>query len=231
VNAPPTQPQQQQSVTINFTPPANPGLSFNLEPGREPLSGIRDKSAVTARWAAHDDNGDELIFTLYYRGDKETNWQLLKEKVNERYYTFDATALPDGAYRLKVVASDAPSHNPGEALTAERMSDRFLIDTTPPVLSAMEGRLSNGKIHVTLTATDAATPIAHAEYSLDAGPWQYVEPVGKLSDSLTEHYEFDAQLKPQLPGAQPPANPEEHLITVRVYDRYENVAAAKAVVR
>jgi WD40 repeat protein len=231
VNAPPAQQQQQQPVAINFNAPPNPGLQFNSEPGREPLSGIRDKSAVTTRWAAHDDNGDELVYSVYYRGDSETNWQLLKATVNERYYTFDATALPDGAYRLKVVASDAPSHNPGEALTFERVSDRFLIDTTPPVLSAMEAHLVNGKIHVTLTATDSATPITHAEYSVDAGPWQYVEPVGKLSDSLTERYDFEAQIKPQQPGVQPLTNPAEHLVTVRVYDRYENAAAAKAVAR
>jgi WD40 repeat protein len=231
VNAPQVQPQQQQPISINFNVPPNPGLQFNQEPGREALSGVRDKSAVTARWVSHDDNGDELVYSLYYRGDNETNWQLLKAKVDERYLTFDATALPDGAYRLKVVASDAPSHNPGEALTAERVSDRFLIDTTPPVLSAMEAHLVNGKLHVALTATDSATPISHAEYSVDAGPWQYVEPVGKLSDSLTEHYDFEAQIKPQQPAALAPVNPAEHLVTVRVYDRYENAAAAKAVAR
>jgi hypothetical protein len=231
VNAPSAPGQQPQPVTINFNGPSNPGLQFNTEPGRESLSGVKDKSAVTARWAAHDDNGDELIYTMYYRGDSETNWQLLKDKVNDRYYTFDATALPDGAYRLKVVASDAPSHNPGEALTTERVSDRFLIDTTPPVLSAIDAHMESGRIHVTLTATDSATPIGHAEYSVDAGPWQYVEPVGQLSDSLTENYDFEAPLKLQQPGAAAATNPSEHLITVRVYDRFENGAAAKAVVR
>jgi hypothetical protein len=30
------------------------------------------------RWAAHDDNGDELIFDVYVRGDGEKNWRLLK---------------------------------------------------------------------------------------------------------------------------------------------------------
>ncbi|HYK35003.1 hypothetical protein [Alloacidobacterium sp.] len=230
-NAPPVQGQQQQSVPINFTTPANTGLQFNAEAGRESMSGIKDKSAVTARWAARDENGDELVYSLYYRGEGETNWQLLKRKIKERYYTFDATALPDGAYRLKVIASDAPSHNPGEALTAERISDRFLIDTTPPVLSDMAARMESGRIHVTLTATDSATPIGHAEYSIDAGPWQYVEPVGKLSDSLTEHYDFTASLTPSQPGVPAPSDPAEHVITVRVYDRYENAVATKAVVR
>lgn len=231
ITAPPAPGPQQQSVSINFNTPPNSPLQFNAEPGREALSGVKDKSAVTARWAAHDDNGDELVYSLFYRGESETNWQLLKDKVNDRYYTFDATALPDGAYRLKVAASDAPSHNPGEALTTERISDRFLIDTTPPVISSIEAHLVNDRIHVTLTATDSATPIGHAEYSVDAGPWQYVEPVGKLSDSLTEHYDFEAPLKPQQAGALPSANPSEHLVTVRVYDRYDNAAAAKAVAR
>jgi sugar lactone lactonase YvrE len=231
VPAPPPQQLQNQPIAISFGEPSRPPVQFN-EQGHEPLTGIRDKSAVTVRWAAHDDNGDDLIYSLYYRGDgdKETNWQLLKDKVSERYFSFDATTFPDGAYRLKVVASDAPSHNPGDALTAEKVSDRFVLDTTPPSLSTIEAHLVNGRIHVVLTATDTTSPISHAEYSVDSGPWQYLEPVGKLSDSLTEHYDFDAVV-PQRQQGFAPQNPSEHLITVRVYDRYDNVAAAKAVVR
>ena len=231
VNAPPQETHQQQSVSINFNAPPNPGIQLNSEQAREPLSGVRDKSAVTARWAAHDENGDKLVFSLYYRGDSEANWQLLKSKVSGNFYTFDALAFPDGAYRLKVVASDAPSHNPGEALTTEKVSDRFLIDTTAPTFSPVEAHLLNGKIHVTVTATDAATPISRSEYSVDAGPWQYVEPVGKISDSLIEHYDFEAPIKPQAADLPAPINPSEHLITIRVYDRYGNEAVAKAVVR
>jgi len=53
-----------------------------------------------------------------------------------------------------------------------------------------------------------------------------MEPVGGLSDSKHEHYAFQIPLP-----AGPDANPKgEHLVTVRVYDRHENVAAAKAVV-
>ena len=223
---------QQQTIAINFPQQQNPNvISFNQEPGREPLPAQKDKTAVTVRWMAHDENGDDLSFSVYYRGDGEQNWQLLKDKVTERYLSFDGGLLPDGPYRLKVVASDAPSHNPGEALTGEKVSDRFVIDTTPPVVTDLAAKLVSGKIHVTLTATDAATPIAHAEYSVDAGLPQYVEPVGKISDSLTERFEFDAPLGPAVPGAAAPVNASEHVITVRVYDRYDNAVAAKAVVR
>jgi hypothetical protein len=232
VNAQGALPQLPQQTTINFPSSQNPNvISFNQEPGREPLQAVKDKSAVTARWLAHDDNGDELVFSVYYRGDGEQDWRLLKDKVTDRYLSFDAGTLPDGPYRLKVVASDAPSHNPGEALTGDRVSERFLIDTTPPVVTGLTARMAEGKIHVELTATDAATPIAHAEYSVDAGPWQYVQPVGKISDSLTEKFVFDAPLNPVTPGLPAPVNASEHLITVRVYDRYENAVAAKTLVR
>ncbi len=237
VNAGGMQLQQQQGTTINFPASQNINvISFAQEPGREPLPAVKDKTAVTARWLAHDDNGDDLIFSVYYRGDGEQNWQLLKDRITDRYLSFDGGLLPDGPYRLKVVASDAPSHNPGDALTGERVSERFVIDTTPPVVTGLAAALVNGKIHVSLTATDAATPIAHAEYSVDAGPWQYIEPVGKISDSLTERFEFDAPLNPSAPGsvasgAAMPVNASEHVITVRVYDRYENAVAVKAVVK
>jgi WD40 repeat protein len=231
VNSQGVQASMPQQTTINFPASQNPNvISFTQEPGREPLPAVRDKTAVTARWLAHDDNGDDMTFAIYYRGDGEQNWRLLKDKVTERYLSFDAGTLPDGAYRLKVMASDAPSHNPGEALTGDRVSERFVIDTTPPVVSGLEARLVDGRIHVELTATDAATPIAHAEYSVDAGPWQYVQPVGKISDSLTEKFAFDAPLNPSSPGSAAAVNAAEHLVTVRVYDRYENAVAAKTVV-
>jgi len=75
---------------------------------------------------------------------------------------------------------------------------------------------------------DATSPIAHAEYSVDAGPWQYLEPVGRVSDSLTERYDFIADV-PQT--TTPMTDAKEHVIAVRVYDRYENMASVKAVVR
>jgi hypothetical protein len=74
---------------------------------------------------------------------------------------------------------------------------------------------------LTFDAEDAASPIAHAEYSLDAGPWQYVDPVGQISDSKTEHYSVSIPVD---------AKAGEQLITVRAYDRYDNVGVAKTVV-
>jgi WD40 repeat protein len=227
----PQQPGQPQQVTINFPSQQNTGISFGQpEAGKEPLPAIKERTAVTVRWSAHDDNGDDLVFSLWYRGEGERNWQLLHDHVRDRFYSFDSALLPDGHYRLKVVASDAPSHNPGEALTGDRVSDDFVIDTTPPVISDLAAHLTGDRIHASLTATDATSPVAHAEYSIDAGRWQYIEPVGKIADSLTERFEFDAPIPAPRSGAAPPVDPREHVIAIRVFDREDNAVTVKAVV-
>jgi sugar lactone lactonase YvrE len=223
------------TMTINLPSASANVVNIQQDPATQPLQGVKDKGSVTVRWAAHDDNGDDLVFALYYRGQEEQNWQLLKGDVTDRYYTFDASQIPDGPYQIKVVASDAPSHNPGEALTAERTSERFVLDTATPSVENLIAHVAGGKLHVTAEAKDPASAIARAEYSIDAGPWQYIEPVSKISDSQTERYDFAAPLpqpSEQLRVANlPPANPNEHTVTLRVFDRYDNSATAKTVVR
>ena len=101
------------------------------------MQAVKDRTAITVRWAAHDDNGDDLSYALYLRGDGETVWRLLKDGVTDKAYSFDAALIPDGGYQIKVVASDAPSHTPADALTGEKVSERFEVDTTPPVISGL----------------------------------------------------------------------------------------------
>lgn len=126
-----------------------------------------------------------------------------------------------------MVASDAPSHSPGDALTAEQESRRFEVDTTPPQVESLSASVEGGQIHVKFRAVDGFSPIKRAEYSVDAGDWNYVDPVGQLSDSKTEDYDFKA-----IPEAAKDGSPAtEHVVVVRVYDRYDNLGAAKTVLR
>jgi outer membrane protein assembly factor BamB len=217
----PTPPAANQTIQVQYPPPTPSTPSDNLS---TPLAAQRDRTAVTIRWAAHDDNGDDLMFAVYSRGDGESTWHLLKDKLSDHFLSFDAALLPDGNYRLKVVASDAPDHTDADTLTAERVSDPFLIDTTPPIPGPLQAALAAGRIHATFEAHDALTPIAHAEYSIDAGDWQYLEPIGKISDSLTERYDFTAP----LPHPEP--TPTEHTLAVRVYDRSDNAVTVKTLV-
>ncbi len=220
------------TVSIGFpSSDANAGVSYDSG-AAAPLQAAKDRAAITARWAAHDDNGDDLVYSLYLKGDGETVWRLLKDGLTDKAYSFDADLIPDGGYQIKVVASDAPSHSPGDALTGAKVSERFVVDTAPPVVSAFKAALEESacqhspcarQFRVSFDAEDAVSPINHAEYSLDAGPWQYIEPVGKLSDSRREHYDI-------LIPAAPEAQASEHLITVRIYDRHDNAGVAKTVI-
>jgi hypothetical protein len=231
-------PPMNNTVQVSFPAPANAaGLqAFVPDANAQPLTAQKDKTAVTVRWAAHDDNGDDLIYSVWYRGVGERNWMLLKDKIGDKFLSFDSALLPDGEYELKVMASDSPDHTDADALTGERVSGAFVVDTTPPVPGALTAGLVAGvagapaKIHATFSARDATSPIAHAEYSVDAGPWQYVEPVGGVSDSLEERYDFIAAV-PAANATTQVTDAREHVLAVRVYDRYENAVAVKAVVR
>ena len=192
-----------------------------------PVPSTHDRDSIGVKWNAHDENDDQLVYAVYYRGDGESRWLLLKDDLTDKAYSFDASLLPDGGYTVKVVASDGPSHSPGEALTAEKVSRRFEVDTTPPRIESLAAAVEGGQIHVRFRAGDGFSTIKRAEYSVDAGEWNYVEPVGQLSDARTEDYDFKVAPEAGKDGAVS----SEHVIVVRVYDRYDNMGAAKTVVR
>ncbi len=49
---------------------------------------------IGARWVASDPNGDSMIYTVEIRGVKETEWKPLKDKLTEKYFSWDSTRLP-----------------------------------------------------------------------------------------------------------------------------------------
>ncbi len=179
------------------------------------------KGFVGARWAASDDNGDSLIYSVEIRGAHETNWRLLKDKLRDKYWSWDSTTFPDGEYRVRVTASDLPGNPPADALSTAMVSDPFLIDNTPPRIAKLAAGTADGKLHATWTATDALSDIKKAEYSLDGCDWTLVAPVTGLSDSHELNYEMT--LDHVAPG--------EHTLAVRVEDVYDNEAVDKAVIR
>ena len=220
----------QQTVNIAFPAPGQ--TDGATDDSNSAITALKDRTAITVRWAARDEDGDSMSYSVFLRGDGETEWWPLKKNIKDTAYSFDATQIPDGGYQVKVVASDAPSEPPGQAVTGFRIGDRFVIDTTPPVLTGLAATAEAApcdrapcppRVRVVFDATDATSPIARAAYSVDAGAWQYVEPVGGLSDSKHEHYDF------VIPTSLLDASVSQHLITVRAYDRFDNVGLAKSL--
>lgn len=207
-------PQNPQAGEVNFS---NASIFQHPSAFTAPPQGFSAKGYQTAVWTAHDDNDDQLVFSLYYRGQGEKDWKLLKDKIHGDFYSWDTNSMPDGAYYLKLVASDADSNPAGHALTAERLSDRFEVDNTPPSVENLRAEQSSGEWHLRFTAHDAASAIARTSYSIDAHHWQSVFPVGELTDAPVEQY--DVVLSDLKPG--------EHTVAVQVFDQFENSATAK----
>jgi len=205
------------------TAAASGGLRFDAAP-----ASTRDRDSIGVKWAVHDDNDDQMIYAVYFRGDGESRWLLLKDNLTDKSYSFDASLLPDGGYTIEVQASDAPSHSPGQALTSTRVSARFEVDTTPPRIDDLKASLEGDEIHVAFHGADGFSNIKRAEYSVDAGEWQYLEPAGQLSDSKTANYDF----RVKVPAAMTSAAPQlEHVVVVRLYDWFDNMSSAKTVIR
>lgn len=205
---------------------------------------VRDRDSVAVSWRAHDENDDQLSYSLYYRGDNESQWKLLKDDLGDRFYSFESGLLPDGGYTIRVIATDAPSHAPDDALTGMRESARFEVDSTPPRVENLAATQDGEDLHITFSANDTFSPIRRAEFSIDAGDWQFVAPVGLISDARVENYDVTVPLprprqsdpgdidtttgKPTRKNAAPA---DEHVVVVRVFDRYDNMSSSKVVVQ
>jgi hypothetical protein len=173
------------------------------------------KGAIGVRWAASDENGDTLIYKIEIRGEKEHAWKSLRDKVREKYCSFDSAAFPDGEYRIRITVSDSPSNTPENALTTQEESDPFTIDNTPPRITRLAAKGNVIQWHV----ADALSLVRKAEYSLDGGEWTVVDPVTKLSDS--QILDYSLTLKALAPG--------EHTLAVRATDEFDNAAVEKLV--
>jgi WD40 repeat protein len=222
---------QPAPVTLKMPPSQNVSgmvITQSSAPQRfeQPPQGTMQKGYQSVVWTAHDDNDDELRYAVYFRGENEHEWKLLKDNLEQKFYSWDTTTLPDGAYYLKIVASDAPSNPPAVALKAERESERFEVDNTPPMVEPVKAvpyidysgkSYSSRGVSISFTVRDDTSSIERAQYSLDGGDWILVAPNGNISDALVEQYNFN--LSALTPG--------EHTIAVRAYDRFENVGSAK----
>ena len=218
----PAKPRTTVSKTL-VLPPLGRKLPRLVRPNSPPNPGqamLPAKGRVGVRWLAQDGNGDQLEFKLQIRGEGERNWKLLEEKVSVSHHDWDSTSFADGLYRVRVTASDSPSNPAPEAAAHSKVSEPFAIDNTPPAIGGIQATREDDRLRVQLRATDEGSVIQSAEYSLDGKDWEPILPSSRLFDSKELSFDFPTS----------PVEEGEHTVAVRVYDRFDNLAAAKAVV-
>ena len=147
------------------------------------------KGLQTIAWKADDADGDRLSYTLLYRREGESGWHELKAGLSDMIFVWDTTAMADGQYIVKIVASDEASNTPDRTLTGDRESDPITIDNTPPTISTEVTRTAAGP-RLVARVHDAQSAISKVEYSIAGGAWRLIYPVDGLADSPDERYEI-----------------------------------------
>ena len=206
----------QDSATVRATARAGlPGV-VKVPPRR-----VLQKGAQSVQWVALDKNDDTLQYDLYYRPEGGRTWMPLKKNVEDSFYTINSDTLPDGAYVVRLLVSDALSNTPETALTGELESRPFTIDNTPPAVTIKQENVSNGRVRIAIEAADSTSTLSQAEVSVDAGEFRTVFPRDGIADSRDESYVWQSDVLP----------PGEHVIACRVFDQNENVGLAKLIFR
>jgi hypothetical protein len=215
------------TVSVGMSATATDGLSLNSprERGKDkqpiPPRQALQPGAQSFTWKATDDNDDNLEYSLFFRGEGESDWKQLEKKLTDAFYTLDAASLPDGVYTLKVVASDEPSNPFGKFLIGELESRPFVISNTTPLIEISNQKVNGKRVEVQFRAKVPTGRIATAEFSIDGGEWYLVFPVDGIADSVQEDFQFTT----------PELSVGEHLIGLRSSDSNGNTGTAKLLLK
>ncbi|HUJ11116.1 MAG TPA: hypothetical protein VL171_13920, partial [Verrucomicrobiae bacterium] len=172
------------------------------------------------RWTASDKDGDTLVYRIYYQADGDESWipAFLEKPLKKTEYSWNTESIPDGWYRIKVVASDEESNPPGDALTDEKISDPVKVDNTRPQVLQLSCDAATGVLKG--VARDNLSLIRSLEYSIDGGEWKFFAPKDGVFDDREEAFEI--KVGPLAAGP--------HFVAVRATDDEGNIGVQKVSV-
>lgn len=158
-------------------------------------------------WKAEDPNGDPLRFTVEIRKADGGAWRKVRDELEATSIAVDTQALPDGLYRFRLTATDAPA-NPEAPAVAQALSSVVVVDNTPPTVTIVR---AGGAWLVTVD--DALSPVTRVEWNRDADAWHAISPEDGLLDRKHATFRIPVQA-----GA--------HVLAVRAVDDHHNRATA-----
>ncbi|MCS7183266.1 MAG: hypothetical protein NZ869_09195 [Thermoanaerobaculum sp.] len=191
---------------VEVSHPDLSGIFTTLDDDKENQSQLGKKyyrvGFQTLSWRVEDPNGDPLRFDVELQrlgGD----WWPVRQALESVQLALDTQALPDGLYRFRLTATDAPGNPEGPA-TSTAVSSWFTVDNTPPQVTVRR----QGTQWI-VEARDELSPISLAEYNRDAERWLPLAPADGLLDETQETFSV-------------PAAPGRHVLSIRVVDDHHN---------
>ena len=171
----------------------------------------------TVSWQAADPDGDTLAYRVDLRREGKTSWIPLAADVESDFLGWDVRSMPDGLYRVRLIADDARDNPDGKQHQVSRVSGPFRIDNTRPSVGAPRIRKDGASYRVEFVANDPGGNVVAAEVAVDAGAWEPLDPLDGVADSSEERYELVVAPPERDPGYGP------HTVKVRVTDAAGNM--------
>ncbi len=195
---------------------------FGLQNPQIPPRRIYQRGARSLLWTAEDRNGDKLLYDLYYRQTNEAEFKLLAENLRVNFYTIDGSTLADGRYIFKIAVKDSLSNPTTKMLSGERLSEPFDIDNSAPIVTQNGTTQINGdRVKISLNASETASYLTRAEYSINGGTWQTVFADDGISDGTKESYTLDLTIPTK----------GDNSVAFRVFDANGNIGIIGIAVR
>ncbi len=181
-----------------------------------------EPTALTVTWEARDPDNDELRYTVEYcraQGATCAEWLPLADDLDQQFWSFDSRALPDGVYRFRVTADDAPGNALGEGRTVSHVSEPVAIDNAEPVIDRASYRARpDGRVDLVVEAHDPGGRLVKAEVSREPGTFLTLAAKDGVGDATVESWS----------GTLPAPKKGEELL-VRVIDAAGNSTTKRAV--
>jgi len=179
------------------------------------------KGLRSVSWVVQDDNGDQMSYDAYYKGTDESEWKTLFAEYVGGVYSWDSELMPDGKYQIKLKAKDDLSNPPDRVLTAESVSQPFLVDNSGPRVSGITVKRDGSKAVLSFSVEDALHQVKSVEFGVNATTWRLVYPDDGICDSKVETFTIDLS---QYAG-------REIDVVVRTVDTIDNIGFGKKTLR
>jgi hypothetical protein len=173
-------------------------------------------------WKVDNPDKDELRYRLQYRLVGTAVWYDLSKKdevVTKENYDWDTSTLPEGRYRVRVVATDELANPPDQVTRDDAESGVVLVDNTPPrveQLRAVARRIQG-------VAVDGVGPIQRIDVALaGSDDWVPFHPTDGIFDEPREEFDFDASVL-SASGAV--------ILAIRVFDDANNFVIQNVALR
>lgn len=171
---------------------------------------------LSLKWKVDNPDKDPLVYRLYVRKELGRSWRIISgpDPLDKAEFSWNTEPVPDGYYRIKVVASDEQANGPRRTRPAFRISERLLVDNRKPMVAGLTVKA----LKVTGVARDSYSVIKRIEYSLDGKPWRLLDAVDGIYDSDTESFRFSLPKK---------LSRGPHVLAVRAIDEADNMGVTK----